>query len=122
MCPVDSGHNKACHLRDTEGQEVLRKINENHAAIIRLERTVMSVAEALDRGSDKLVNALVDATRQRDMVPVSTLKWIVIFLLIFTFALIFGVEAVKTLFHSASGGTVTLQEETSDGGISREPQ
>lgn len=51
---------------------------------------------------DNLVNQLIAKNeRDKDQVPLSVFKWIIIFLLVFTFSLIFGVNAAKELFgHS----------------------
>lgn len=48
---------------------------------------------------DNLVNQLIAKNeRDKDQVPLSVFKWIIVFLLVFTFSLIFGVNAARELF------------------------
>lgn len=58
-----------------------------------------TVIALLDTKMDNLINQLIAKNQQdKDQVPLSVFKWIIVFLLIFTFSLIFGVNAAKEFF------------------------
>lgn len=58
-----------------------------------------TVIALLDTKMDNLINQLIAKNQQdKDQVPLSVFKWIIVFLLIFTFSLIFGVDAAKEFF------------------------
>jgi len=58
-----------------------------------------SVVSLLEKKIDYLIHNIV-LNSSSDKVPLSVFKWIVIFLLVFNFALIFGVEGARKIFNS----------------------
>lgn len=46
---------------------------------------------------DQKIDRLIDVIAGKGMIPIDSLKWIIIFILSFVFALEFGVESLKVL-------------------------
>ena len=53
------------------------------------------IGKALNENLDRLINKLMDISTNKDMMPVSTLKWIVVFMIAFQLISSFGVEVLK---------------------------
>lgn len=75
-----------------------RKIEELTDVSHETLELTKSLTQVLDNKIDVLIETIQDMTRTisgRGMIPIDSIKWIMIFLLVFTFAAFFGVAALK---------------------------
>ena len=62
----------------------------------------------------RLMDSVLDTAKNQDMIPVSVLKSIVLFMLVFNFALIFGIEVASKVFNHKIGEVATQVEQLVD--------
>lgn len=72
---------------------------EIHQSTQKTEKNMDSLLFSVDTKMDKLVNHLIRKS-DRTMIPASVLSWIVVALLVFNFAFVFGVPATERIAHS----------------------
>lgn len=93
-------------MAEGEGQrhcsaEVLSYLRDNRDMMKQVEARIGTLEHSHDRVIDLLENKLtelIDALRGKDMIPVSTMKTIVWYLLLFTFTVAFGLGPAKDFF------------------------
>lgn len=82
-----------CFFHDNNEEDRLMQI---HNSVSRTEKNVDSVIKALDSKMDTLVNHMIERS-DPNVIPVSVLKYIVICMLVFNCAFIFGVPAAERI-------------------------
>lgn len=75
---------------------------EIHRAVHRNEKNMDALIQSLDGKMERLVEHLIKKADPR-FVPVSVFGWLVAFLLIFNFALVFGIPATERLAQKLTG-------------------
>jgi hypothetical protein len=73
--------------------EVSALLSLHAKALTELQRGQEQMLNLLDHKVDDLINAL----KGKDMIPVSSLKWVIIYMLLFTFTVIVGKEFTADL-------------------------
>lgn len=75
------------------GEKVMRL----HESTLNTEKKVDAVIALLDDKIDTLINKITERNNA-DLIPVRVFSWIVVFLLVFNFAFVFGIPAVEKYF------------------------
>lgn len=110
---------KQCFFTDKKCEAIMQALSQLNGQVAtggllskEASDSSKAVAQVLDNKMDTLINTIVSLSSEnskKNVLPVSVIGWVVLFMIVFALAFIFGVEGAEKLF----GGKIRAEEVSS---------